>query len=209
MRANRPRGAGGFTLVELLVVIGIVMILAGLLLPVMSGAVARAKVAQCMGNLRQVGMAAVMYGDDHNDALPRSAHEGQSWVETLQPYCGGTNLWRCPEDRNRGRGNSYGLNDFLLPQRYERRTQVPSTAETMLMGECRESYERDHFHFAGPEHGSYEVASFRGQVAVSRHRGGAQYLFVDGHVERWNWGRTQARLVEPGSRFIDPAGHRR
>ncbi len=56
-------------MVELLVVIGIIGVLLGLLLPVITKVRDRANTAACLSNLRQIGMAISTYADDHNGCL--------------------------------------------------------------------------------------------------------------------------------------------
>jgi prepilin-type N-terminal cleavage/methylation domain-containing protein/prepilin-type processing-associated H-X9-DG protein len=204
----------GFTLIELLVVIAIIAVLASLLLPALSKAKQRAIATKCLNNLKQVGIASVMYMDDNEDSLPLSSHEGLSWVDTLQPYLSGTNLHRCPTDKNTTRIYSYAINDFLLPPDpppgadYSKFTAVPSPSDTLFLAECSDSNNgSDHLHLK-PEIGDppLNANTFAGEVAVKRHLDGAVYLFVDGHAERLLWSVIKKEVARTGSRFVYPAG---
>ena len=74
--SRRPRA---FTLVELLVVIGIIAVLVGLLLPALARARERARAVQCLSNLHQLGLAAYAYAATHQGSLPASSAGGNVW----------------------------------------------------------------------------------------------------------------------------------
>ncbi|MEQ2008938.1 MAG: type II secretion system protein [Limisphaerales bacterium] len=67
--SREPRDPRAFTLIELLVVIAIIAILAGMLLPALSKAKAKAHQTQCLNNTRQLSMAWLLYAGDHDDRM--------------------------------------------------------------------------------------------------------------------------------------------
>src|SRR5678816_4694310 len=69
-RTRRQRPILAFTLVELLVVIGIIAVLIGILLPVLGKARESANATQCMSNLRQIAIADQMYVNQYNWHMP-------------------------------------------------------------------------------------------------------------------------------------------
>jgi prepilin-type N-terminal cleavage/methylation domain-containing protein len=104
--------AGAFTLIELLIVIVIIAILAGLLLPLLARSKELARRMHCTNNLRQVGLGIAMYRDDNRDQPPLYLVNPTNKTYTFpggdrpyleKRYVENTNCFICLSDRTRGR----------------------------------------------------------------------------------------------------------
>jgi prepilin-type N-terminal cleavage/methylation domain-containing protein len=94
MKHRRER-VGGFTLIEVLVVLAVLAGLAAILLPSFAQARERGRQAACLSNLRQWGQALAMYREDQGSYPPFAQH-----TQALQPYVKDRRLFFCPDHRD-------------------------------------------------------------------------------------------------------------
>jgi prepilin-type N-terminal cleavage/methylation domain-containing protein/prepilin-type processing-associated H-X9-DG protein len=216
-----------FSLVELLVVVGVIGVLVALLLPAVQNAREAARRTACASNLRQIGLALTTYCDRNRGWFPRTTHDtelAKSWITTLAPYLESVDRIRiCPDDdkgreRLAAKMTSYALNSYVtnavLPGAIPNRDQLPSIMKTVVGFELtdRENREVSEFDDHVESHRWFTTSNIEngtvfeaiaGEVAVNRHAGGAHYLYADGAVQFIpaatieEWSRLAIAFVKP------------
>ena len=197
----RNRRSKAFSLVELLVVIGIIAVLIGLLMPALSRARLQAKTVQCQSNMRQVGQALVIYANTWRGwlfppALASNLPREQRWpVQVFKPPVWNPPVMKCPADNlpdppatfigeaqyqngdELGADHSYILNNHLIERGIKmgsRDLGGASSADIIVMGE-KQTLLDDYYMATG---------NFPGHLEQYRHglQRGSNYLYLDWHV---------------------------
>jgi prepilin-type N-terminal cleavage/methylation domain-containing protein/prepilin-type processing-associated H-X9-DG protein len=194
MKATQSKiNRAGFTLVELLVVIGIIAVLFSLLLPAVSRARQQANSVVCESNLQQIGASLLTYADIHDGWLypPDMGWDPQHvtqdavtkmWTYNVWP----TKVWGiwnpawmlCPSDVEPAGQHSYVLNEHVAYWNIKYSTVLPpgkSHAQVILMGE-KHTTVTDYY---------MQYGDFNRVVEPYRHGQflGSNYLMLDLHVE--------------------------
>lgn len=209
----RPRQERrAFTLVELLIVVAIIAVLAGVLLPSANAALDKARRTECASNERQIWMGMQSYATDHDGSLPITGTapwgEENTWGYSIWPYIyGGLTTFKYPQNCLQMGTPSYaGLqkNVFHCPATKAKAVNVPGASNP---NKARFSYGLN----ADPNGLSYnrnvplyprrlphpeltalvtetsdspgDYAGYLQQCGLIPHNGGSNILFVDGHVE--------------------------
>lgn len=145
--AQDLHAAGGFSLVELLVVVAIIGLLASLLLPVIAKAPGRAREIKCLSNLRQIGIAFHTFASDHDGRYPMrvSTNQGGSreYAGTWQTYrhfralssqLETPRILICPSDTRQSASNWPGLRNRNLSY-FVGLDATPGRASSVLAGD--------------------------------------------------------------------------
>jgi len=143
-----------FTLVELLVVISIIGLLAGLAVPAISSGLKSAKAGACLSNLHQIGVATMAYAADNSFKLPDAGASSPEWATTLASFVStGTkskkSIFVCPgcekpvqEGSDTTVAVTYGMHSGLMPKggTASNITSVVRSTEVILAGDvCQDS----------------------------------------------------------------------
>jgi len=109
----------GFTLIEMLVVIGIIAALAAVLFPVFAHVREKARALAFLSNYHQIGLAVHMYAQESDDMTPPNGSSFSGLITDLKPFTNSTAIFVCPDDYDyvkEGRAGSYRMLDL-----YQRR----------------------------------------------------------------------------------------
>lgn len=125
-----------FTLIELLVVIAIIAILAAVLFPVYAKAREKARQIACASNMRELGMAMLMYLQDNGEKYPCGAQpSGVGWAAQIYPLVKSTGEYTCPDDPTLEGLN--GANQITLPVSYGMNVEMSGLATAKLASPTR------------------------------------------------------------------------
>ena len=179
-----------FTLIELLIVLGIVGILAAILWPILTRSRESGGPRNvCPSQLKQIALGLLQYSQDYNEHFPNIAPlttPPYGWADALQPYLKSTQIFHCPviRDHSRAPDPAYShYTDYWLNTNVAGRAlkYFEAPRQTLFCGEGNDGADQTDARYnrhALPQSWLSDQSS-----PAFRHDGYANYLFADGHVK--------------------------
>jgi prepilin-type N-terminal cleavage/methylation domain-containing protein/prepilin-type processing-associated H-X9-DG protein len=217
MQPESKRGQAGFTVMELLVVVAIISILAGILMPVFAHLRENGRKSVCTSNVRQISMAILMYAQDFDENLPLlydCAPVRAGLILVTQPYVRNWHVHDCPsadqktvvDDYLGNRSYGYNSGGFGLERMFNYCESGPSAtlgqisrpSEVVMMGDVmqdRNAPGRFSPPSAGPILTDYNGAHCR--ICGRKHNSMFQEPLAVGTAGSHNW------EPRPGFNFIE------
>ena len=185
----------GFTLIELLVVIAIIAILAAILFPVFARAREKARQASCQSNLKQLGLAHIMYAQDYDETFMKQQpcfNGTNGWgngsgkvQDVLQPYVKNAQLFVCPS-KNDSISYAVPRNPFAgCCGTRPRLGAFDKPSESFLMADCADNNPPQGRMLGEYPNGWNAFADDNNTCATLGfiHNEGANIVYIDGHVK--------------------------
>lgn len=206
MQHRRRITRKAFTLVEILVVIAIIAVLAGLLFGAMTRVRENARKTNCLSNLKQLEMAVSIYMQPYDETMPLAFADFEpannvfepgigekGWAQSLQPYIQNTQVFGCPNDSsgitsdpatsftdyayNRALGY---ISDSIMPRTL---ADITSPELTILFCEANPGNASSSQPASLNKNGLLTGGAALTNSKLARHLGGSNFVFCDGHAK--------------------------
>ena len=193
------RGEAGFSLIELLVVVLILVLLSTLMWRKMSGEGERSKAAECQQNLQKLFIALQLYSIDHKEAFPavQGATHSEQALDLLVPKCtADTTVFICPASKDSALPSGESLLKKRISYAYYMGRRASDTDAVLATDEQVN---------ASSKSPGQQVFSSDGKPPGNNHQNkGGNFLFCDGHADSSASATRVSLVLTQGIALLNP-----